>query len=64
MTKQTSKKKSSQKKTSSKSTSTLKLPALNKDALYARSILLPVVKDITIHLIGCGGSGSVRRATA
>jgi PRTRC genetic system ThiF family protein len=58
MTKQTSKKKSSQKKTSSKSTSTLKLPALNKDALYARSILLPVVKDITIHLIGCGGSGS------
>jgi PRTRC genetic system ThiF family protein len=36
----------------------MKLPALNEDALYARSILLPVVKDITIHLIGCGGSGS------
>lgn len=32
--------------------------ALNEDALYARSILLPVVKSITIHLIGCGGSGS------
>ena len=36
----------------------MKLPALNEDALYARSILLPVAKDITIHLIGCGGSGS------
>lgn len=36
----------------------MKLPVLNKDALYARSILLPVIKDITIHLIGCGGSGS------
>ncbi len=36
----------------------MKVPVLNKDALYARSILLPVVKDITIHLIGCGGSGS------
>jgi PRTRC genetic system ThiF family protein len=36
----------------------MKLPALNKDALYARSILLPVVKDVTIHLIGCGGTGS------
>ena len=32
--------------------------ALNEDALYARSILLPVVKSITIHLIGCGGTGS------
>lgn len=31
---------------------------LNEDALHARSILLPVVKDITIHLIGCGGTGS------
>ncbi|HLO31512.1 MAG TPA: ThiF family adenylyltransferase [Anaerolineales bacterium] len=58
MRKQASKKKSSQKKMSSKSTSLMKLPTLNKDALYARSILLPVVKDITIHLIGCGGSGS------
>jgi PRTRC genetic system ThiF family protein len=62
MTKQTSKKnsKSSRKKKSStpNSSSSLKLPALNKDALYARSILLPVVKSITIHLIGCGGSGS------
>ena len=36
----------------------MKLPTLNRDALYARSILLPVIKDITIHLIGCGGSGS------
>lgn len=37
----------------------MRLPsALNEDALYARSILLPVVKSITIHLIGCGGSGS------
>ncbi len=42
----------------SKPTSTVKLPELNKDALYARSILLPVVKDVTIHLIGCGGTGS------
>src|SRR5512145_667285 len=58
MRKQASKKKSSQKKMSSKSASLMKLPALNEDALYARSILLPVVKDITIHLIGCGGSGS------
>jgi PRTRC genetic system ThiF family protein len=58
MTKQASKKKSSLTKRSSKPTSTLKLPALNKDALYARSILLPVIKDITIHLIGCGGNGS------
>ena len=31
---------------------------LNEDALYARSILLPVVKSTTIHLIGCGGIGS------
>jgi PRTRC genetic system ThiF family protein len=31
---------------------------LNEDALYARSILLPVVKSITLHLIGCGGTGS------
>jgi PRTRC genetic system ThiF family protein len=53
MKKQASKTKSSQKKTLSKPT-----PALNKDALYARSILLPVVKDINIHLIGCGGTGS------
>jgi PRTRC genetic system ThiF family protein len=58
MTKQTSKKKSSQKKTLLNSASMLKLPALNEDALYARSILLPVVKSITIHLIGCGGIGS------
>jgi len=37
----------------------LRIPsALNEDALYARSILLPVVKSITIHLIGCGGTGS------
>ena len=40
-------------------TSSLRMPCtLNEDALYARSILLPVVKSITIHLIGCGGSGS------
>lgn len=36
----------------------MKMTGLNKDALYARSILLPVVKDVTIHLIGCGGTGS------
>ena len=36
----------------------MKLPALNKDALYARSILLPVVKSVTINMIGCGGTGS------
>ena len=36
----------------------MRLPALNEDALYARSILLPVAKSITIHLIGCGGIGS------
>ncbi|HEX9385299.1 MAG TPA: ThiF family adenylyltransferase, partial [Anaerolineales bacterium] len=46
------------KEMASKPTSMLKLLALNKDALYARSILLPVSKEITIHLIGCGGSGS------
>src|SRR5574338_1106728 len=57
MVKQTSKK-SSRKKKSLDSTSLMKLPALNEDALYARSILLPVVKDVTIHLIGCGGTGS------
>lgn len=38
--------------------SLMKLPALNEDALYACSILLPVISDITIHLIGCGGNGS------
>src|SRR6266542_2122659 len=52
----TMKKHTSKKKTSS--TSSMKLPVLNKDALYARSILLPVIKDIPIHLIGCGGTGS------
>jgi PRTRC genetic system ThiF family protein len=36
----------------------MKLPALNEDALHARSVLLPVIKDVTIHLIGCGGTGS------
>jgi PRTRC genetic system ThiF family protein len=36
----------------------MQLPALNEDALYARSILLPLTKSITIHLIGCGGTGS------
>jgi PRTRC genetic system ThiF family protein len=47
------------KKLTSQKQSTAKLiPILNEDALYARSILLPVVQDITIHLIGCGGSGS------
>ena len=38
--------------------SLMKLPTLNEDALCARSILLPVIQDITIHLIGCGGTGS------
>ena len=36
----------------------MQLPALNEDALYACSILLPVTKAATIHLIGCGGTGS------
>ena len=62
MTKQTSKKisKSSRKKNLATQvfSSLNKLPALNEDALYARSILLPVVKSVTIHLIGCGGTGS------
>ena len=34
------------------------MPILNEDALSARSVLLPVVQDITLHLIGGGGSGS------
>jgi hypothetical protein len=42
----------------------MKMPLLNRDSLYARAVLLPVVKEVSIHLIGCGGSGSVRRATA
>ena len=36
----------------------MQLPVLNEDALYACSILLPVAKAVTIHLIGCGGTGS------
>ena len=36
----------------------MKMPLLNKDSLYARAVLLPVVKEVSIHLIGCGGSGS------
>jgi PRTRC genetic system ThiF family protein len=36
----------------------MQLPTLNEDALYACSILLPVTKAVTIHLIGCGGTGS------
>ena len=43
---------------SSTSSFLMQLPALNEDALYARSILLPLSKSVTIHLIGCGGSGS------
>jgi PRTRC genetic system ThiF family protein len=35
-----------------------KTPRLNKDSLYARAVLLPVLKDVSIHLIGCGGTGS------
>ena len=62
MMKQTSKKKtleSLRKQKSQNSTSSLRIPpALNEDALHARAILLPVVKSITIHLIGCGGIGS------
>src|SRR5215207_4786383 len=62
MTKQTSKKKplkSSRKKLQNSTSSSLMMPfALNEDALYARSTLLPVAKSITIHLIGCGGIGS------
>jgi PRTRC genetic system ThiF family protein len=36
----------------------VKLPRLNKDSLYARAVLLPLLKEVSIHLIGCGGSGS------
>jgi PRTRC genetic system ThiF family protein len=36
----------------------VKMPKLNKDSLYARAVLLPVLKDVSIHLIGCGGTGS------
>ena len=35
-----------------------KMPKLNKDCLYARAVLLPLLKEVNIHLIGCGGSGS------
>jgi PRTRC genetic system ThiF family protein len=35
-----------------------KMPKLNKDCLYARAVLLPLLKEVSIHLIGCGGSGS------
>ncbi len=31
---------------------------LNKDSLYARSLLLPVTKGTRLILIGCGGTGS------
>ena len=31
---------------------------LNKDSLYARSLLLPVTKGIRLVMIGCGGTGS------
>jgi PRTRC genetic system ThiF family protein len=60
MTKQTlkKKKKPSRKEMSLELASLMKLPALNEDALYARSILLPVIQDITIHMIGAGGTGS------
>src|SRR5689334_12683438 len=61
MTKQASKKtlESPRTQKSRNSTSSLRIPpALNEDALHARAILLPVVKSITIHLIGCGGIGS------
>ncbi len=36
----------------------VKMPKLNKDSLYARAVLLPLLKEVSIHLIGCGGSGS------
>ncbi len=36
----------------------VRMPRLNKDSLYARAVLLPVLKDVSIHLIGCGGTGS------
>jgi hypothetical protein len=42
----------------------MKMLVLNKDSLFARAVLLPVLKEVSIHLIGCGGTGSVRRATA
>src|SRR5512141_2416581 len=63
MTKQSSKKKisrSSRKKNAATqiSCAASKLHALNEDALHACTILLPVFKSLTIHLIGCGGTGS------
>src|SRR5689334_955497 len=59
MVKQTSKKSLRKKKSpNSTSSSLMQLLTLNEDALYACSILLPVVKSITIHIIGCGGTGS------
>lgn len=53
MTKRISRKQKSKKQAISNS-----MPKLNEDAIHARSILLPVTKDITIHLIGNGGTGS------
>jgi PRTRC genetic system ThiF family protein len=35
-----------------------RLLRLNKDSLYARAVLLPIVKEASIHLIGAGGTGS------
>jgi PRTRC genetic system ThiF family protein len=43
------------KQTSSCSTKTLRL---NKDSLYARAVILPLLKEVSIHLVGAGGSGS------
>src|SRR5512139_3080577 len=46
------------KKLKQKRSNPVKMPRLNKDSLYARAVLLPLLKEVSIHLIGCGGSGS------
>jgi hypothetical protein len=33
-------------------------------AAMARTLVLPETKSVCIALVGCGGTGSVRRATA
>jgi PRTRC genetic system ThiF family protein len=36
----------------------VEIPRLNRDSLFARAVLLPVLKEVNIHLIGSGGTGS------
>ena len=37
---------------------------INLDAVDARTLLLPEFERLELYLVGCGGTGSVRRATA